>query len=202
MGDFLVDTKIRLGQCNRCDQWVYLAQSGGLRSAADVVPCARDAYIAALTDGRRVFRLATAAGKPHKLLAHRLTGAGPTFDAGGAQSGVQSFLVEHGCGGHARNMITFREVETEGPPPAPVTPGRHRGGHHQPDAHGMTVEQIPRSAAAPATRRRSDAGTASSGWTGAVCGTCRCRIAVGDAMVGVQHGHLWVWAEHEEGGCR
>jgi len=109
--DHLIDTKIKLGICNRCSQYVFMAMSSGARAAADPAPATREAYIAALMDGRRVFRLLTAAGRPHKLLSPRVRDLAPEFDAGGAQTGAQGFLVEHGCGGRQRNMLTFEEVE-------------------------------------------------------------------------------------------
>lgn len=119
--DHLVDSKIRLGKCNRCENYVFMAMSSGIRSAADPAPATRDAYIAALTDGRRTFHLLTQAGRPHKLLTRRLSTIAPAFTPEGAQrdpeelerarrGALPATLVEHGCGGHQRNMLTFTEV--------------------------------------------------------------------------------------------
>jgi hypothetical protein len=112
--DHLVDTPVRLAQCNRCRSYVWLAMASGVRSAADVAPATHTAWIAAIAEGRRTFRLTRAAGKPHKLLCTPLGAQIPTFGVNGAQEPAQGrpeVVVEHGCGGAARNMLTFQEVE-------------------------------------------------------------------------------------------
>jgi hypothetical protein len=108
--DHLVDTEIKLGQCNRCQAYVFMAMASGVRSAADPAPVDRGGYIAALTEGRRLFRLVERAGRPYKLQTRRPADLEPSFDPGGAQTGSQHLLAEHGCGGHQRNMITFTEL--------------------------------------------------------------------------------------------
>ncbi len=188
--DHLVDTEIRLGNCNRCQGWVYLAMSSGLRSAADIVPVNRQQYIQALVDGRRLFRLHTRAGKPWKLGTTRPRDLNPAFDAAGNQQGELQLLAEHGCGGAARNMLTFREVEA-GPPPAPAMPGERRGGALPPAAHasGLTVEEVPRrSPAAPASRPRSSPAL--------TCHECRKSIMPGEEFWGFQIGDRWEYAAH------
>lgn len=190
--DHLVDTVPKLGRCNRCQAYVFLAMSSGVRSAADVAPADRDGYVAALVDGRRTFGLAKAAGRPSKLLVRRLGDPAPSFDAGGRQAGTQRFvLVEHGCGGRARNMLTFEEVP-QGPHQARVTPGGRSGGIHQPDvpAGPQTAAQSFRSPAPPATPRPSDPYPS--------CGTCRRYVKPGELYWGIQHGTVWIYCEHEE----
>lgn len=198
--DHLVDSPVKLGTCNRCRAYVYLAHSSGIRSAADVAPAGRDAYVAAALDGRRHFDLVEAAGRPSKLLTRTRGSQAPSFTLEGAQEAVQGrrpVLVEHGCGGHAQNMIKFTEVE-ERPPSAPAMPGERRGGHRQPPVHesGLTVEEIPRPyRVAPATRRRSDR------WERPPkCGTCRKECKPG-TYSGIQRGREWIWAEHDDGYC-
>jgi hypothetical protein len=116
MAEHLVDTEIKLGQCNRCDAYVFMAMASGVRSAADPAPVDRNGYIAALTEGRRLFRLVERSGRPYKLLTRRPADLEPSFDEKGAQTGAQRLLAEHGgCGGRQRNMITFRELE-QAPP--------------------------------------------------------------------------------------
>ncbi|WP_432112835.1 hypothetical protein [Streptomyces sp. S1] len=192
--DHLVDTPIRLGQCNRCRAYVFLANSSGVKSAADVAPADRGAYIAATLDGRRLFDLVEQAGRPQRLLTRRLGSPAPVYDASGAQTaaeGRRPVLVEHGCGGHAQNMLTFQEV-AQGPPRAPAMPGERRGGNRHAPVHesGLTVEEIPRSPARPATRRLSEATPK--------CDVCSRYIRKGEIYWGIQHGARWVYAEHEE----
>ncbi|RSS39055.1 hypothetical protein [Streptomyces sp. WAC08241] len=69
--DHLVDSPVRLGQCNRCQGYVFLANSSGVKSAAGTAPADRGAYIAAAIDGRRLFDLAEQAGQPQRLLTRR-----------------------------------------------------------------------------------------------------------------------------------
>jgi hypothetical protein len=154
VNEHLVDTKIKLGQCNRCEGYVFMAMSSGVRSAADPAPVSRDGYVAALTDGRRLFRLQTAAGRPQKLLTCRPADLHPSFDPGGAQTGAQSLLAEHGCGGRQRNMITFREIE-QGPPSARAKPGSSRTGGRRPEAAPVGGTN-PSAAVDLASRRLSD----------------------------------------------
>lgn len=196
--DHLVDSPVKLGTCNRCGAYVYLAHSSGIRSAADVAPAGRDTYVTAALDGRRHFDLVEAAGRPSKLLTRTLGSPAPSFTLEGAQIAVQGFrpvLVEHGCGGHAQNMIRFTEVEQR-PPSARVTPGgSHAGGPRRPPVHesGLTVEEIPRpSPAEPATRRLSSRPPK--------CGTCQKECKPG-TYSGIQRGREWIWAEHDEGYC-
>lgn len=179
------DTTIRLGQCNRCQAYVFMAMSSGVRSAADPAPASRDAYIAALTDGRRVFRLSEVAGRPDKLLTRSGRHLTPSFDGNGAQNGSQRFLVEHGCGGHQRNMITFTEVEP-GPRSAPATHGVSRGGSLPDSVRDSGARRSPH--AGPATLRRSEA---------VRCHICNNLIDQEKPFAGIHHGR-WVWAIHEE----
>lgn len=196
MSDHLVDTPVKLGQCNRCQQYVWLAMASGVRSAADVAPAAREAYVAALVDGRRTFGLITQAGRPWKLSTRRLGDPAPVFGSQGLQEppeGSRAVLVEHGCGGHARNMVSFREVE-QGPPPARATHGGSRsGGPHPVAAHesGLVVEEIPRrSPVRPASHLPSEAYPK--------CGTCQRYVKSGEMYWGIQHGPVWIYCEHEE----
>lgn len=185
MNGHLLDTTPKLAQCNRCQGWVYLAEASGIRSAADVAAVDRTAYISALTQGRRLFRLVEAAGKPHRLLSVRPACLDPSFDENGRQTGAQRLLAEHGCGGHAMNAVRFTELAA-GPPSAPATRGSHRGGPHQPPAPAGKARPSPPAPSASHPRSRAD------------CGTCRRPIKPGEPFTGVQHGHLWIWAEHEE----
>lgn len=198
MTDHLLDTTPKLAQCGRCQGWVYLAEASGIRSAADVAPADRGAYIAALTSGRRLFRLTEAAGRPHRLLAVRPAGLRPSFDESGRQTGAQRLLAEHGCGGHAMDAVRFTELVQEPPPPAcdawrangwSPAPGQCAR-QANPDLKSCsTCEPPPFEAEAPALptpRLRAD------------CGTCTRPIKPGEPFTGVQHGHLWIWAEHEE----
>jgi hypothetical protein len=114
--DHVIDTPVRLARCNRCKAYVWLAMSSGIRSAADTTPATHAAWIAAIVDGRRTFRLTKAAGKPHKLLCRPLGAQPPVFGPEGVQEstlGLGEVVVEHGCGGHARNMLTFEEIPQE-----------------------------------------------------------------------------------------
>ncbi|MFF5973706.1 hypothetical protein ACFY7C_19475 [Streptomyces sp. NPDC012769] len=191
----LVDTPIRLGQCNRCEQYVFLAMSSGVKSAADVAAADRDAYIAAVIAGRRSFDLLEQAGRPHKLLTRRLGSPAPLFDPEGAQAGAEGrrrVLVEHGCGGRAQNMVTFREVE-QGPPQAPVTRGAHRGGSHREPVHasGLYVEELPRPSRVGRANRRLSESTPR-------CDVCSEYIRDGEMYWGIQLGAEWKYAAHEE----
>lgn len=162
-----------------------MAMSSGIRSAADPAPATRDAYIAALTDGRRVFRLTTVAGRPSKLLVVAPGRLRPSFDAGGAQTGTQPLLVEHGCGGRQRNMLTFTEVE-QGPPSALAMRGERKGGNLLATAlGGGRIESLP---AGRVSRHRSDA---------VRCHICDTVIDQRQPFTGIHHGR-WVWAIHEE----
>lgn len=190
-----IDTDIRLATCHRCGTYVFLAHSSGVGTAADPAPATQDAYIQALVGGRRTFWLMTQAGRPHRLLTRRPQSTAPTFDPGGAQTGTQGreVLVEHGCGGHTLDMNTFTEV-AQSPPPARVTPGRHTGGPHQPAAPGFHIDWSkvgePPSPAKPATPHPSSPYPR--------CGVCRRNIKHGEIYIGIQHGPIWIWAEHYE----
>ncbi|GHG09994.1 hypothetical protein [Streptomyces hydrogenans] len=156
MPDHLIDTPIKLATCNRCGAYVYLAHSSGIRAAADVAVAGRDAYIAALMGGRRLFDLVEAAGRPQKLLHRSHVSPVPAFDAAGLQevaNGRRKVLAEHGCGAHAMDAVKFTEVE-QGPPSVPAMPGERRDGRHQPAALESGVPTS--SPAGPATHPRSD----------------------------------------------
>lgn len=207
MSDHLVDTPIRLAQCNRCEAYVYLAHASGVRAAADVAPAGRDAYIGALVAGRRTFDLVEAAGRPHKLRTRRLDAQPPSYDPNGAQTaaeGRRAVLVEHGCGSHAQNAVRFTEV-AQGPLQAPATPGERRGGTRPEPVHasGLTVEEIPRSPAGRASRPRSDVITVAGTRPRIAerpprCDICNAYIGSDELFWGIQHGNTWYMAEHED----
>lgn len=204
MNDHLVDTPIKLATCNRCGAYVFLAHSSGVRSAADAAPAGRDAYIAAVIAGRRLFDLVEAAGRPQKLMTRTVRSQAPAFDAAGAQiaaQGRRKVLAEHSCGAHAMDATKFTEVE-QGPPPVPAMPGERRDGHPQPTVHesGLTVEEIPRrSVARRAISHRSDIRISPRiSERPPRCDICNAYIGSDEIYTGAQHGSVWKWAMHEE----
>jgi hypothetical protein len=186
--EHLVDTEIKLGQCNRCQAYVFMAMASGVRSAADPAPVDRNRYIAALTQGLRLFRLIERAGRPYKLQTRRPADLEPSFDPAGAQTGSQRLLAEHGCGGHQRNMITFTEVEQR-PPSAHAKPGSSRVGGSLPEA-APGAETNPFVAASHVNPHPSEPYPK--------CGICSRYIRKGESHWGIQHGVVWVYAEHED----
>lgn len=180
----LADTKIELAQCSRCQRWVFLADSSGMRVAADPAAASRDAYIEALASGRRTFWLSKQTGRPHKLQTRRLTDSAPTFDLRGLQEpprGSREVLVEHPCAVNARNAVRY-EVPEAPKSPAPATPGERRGG--LPHATAPVNGGRGPSPAGPASLHPSE------------CGACHKPILEGEGFWGFQHGSTWIYAEH------
>lgn len=184
----LVDTKIQIAQCNRCQAWIFLAQSGGLRAAADPAPATRDAYIQALTEGRRTFRLATQAGRPHKLLTRRLKDRAPDFAPEGVQRAVDGFavLVEHGCGSNARNAVVFTPMEE--PKPVSVCETWKAQGWEPPKGkckrEGNPMLSSCVTCEKPPFSQRL------------ACDGCKKLITPGEEYWGFQHGDEWMYASH------
>lgn len=189
MTEALIDTVIQLAQCSRCSQYVFVADSGGMRVAADPAPATRDAYILALTEGRRLFRLSEQAGRPHKLLTRRLADPAPTFTPEGAQIGVQGrleaykVLVEHPCPVNARNAVRMETVEAP-KAPAPATPGRPVAGNPQGTAPVAGAGMLPH--AGPVSPHPSDVS----------CHECGKVIMENEEFWGFQHEGQWKYAAH------
>lgn len=184
------DTPLKLAQCPRCDGYVFLAESSGIRAAADVVAASRDDYVATLVAGRRTFDLLEASGRPYKLLGRRIGSPAPSFDPAGRQTaaeGVRRVLVEHGCGAEAKSMAVVG-VADEGPPSARATRGGRSGGPRPATAPGSApTGSLP---AGPVSPHRSE--------PYAKCGICSRYIKRGESFWGIQHGSVWKYAEHED----
>lgn len=187
MAEILRDTPVKLARCPRCGAYVFLAESCGLRAAADPAPADRDAYIRALVAGLRTFDLLEASGRPHKLLARSLGAPAPSFDPNGAQTaaeGRRKVLAEHGCGAEAKSMQPVAVAEA-GPPSAPVTRGGHWGG--------------PRPATAPAAAPTPSCPAGHASHRPFRCGICDRLVKPGDSFWGIEHPPgIFVYAEHEE----
>ncbi|MFF8831352.1 hypothetical protein [Streptomyces sp. NPDC015131] len=193
-----VDTPIRVAQCVRCQAYVFLCHSSGVRTTADPAPVTRDGYVAALMSGRRVFDLQTQAGRPHKLFVRTRRSTPPAFGPDGRQTGVhrplggalhqqRPVLAEHGCGANAMDAAKVEELP-DPPRTAPATPGARRGGSHQHGAPGSTAATPSR--AGSANHRRSDERLPT-------CDICKRFIKNGETYAGIHHGS-WIWAVHEE----
>lgn len=184
----MIDSVIRLGTCNRCHGYVFVAQSSGFKVAADPAPVTRERYIETLVGGRRVFDLVEQAGRPHKLLTRSSGSSAPQW-VGEAGTGLsvasrppRRILAEHACG--AKGISTTKvEVTEVNPPSAPVMPGGSRGGLRRGDAPGSTTTRS--SVAEPVIRPPSR------------CDTCRKAITSGQMYYGVHH-MKWQMVWHEE----
>lgn len=199
-----IQTEIKIAQCVRCSGYVLHSTADGVKASADPAPASRDQYISALVAGRRVFDLLELSGRPWKLQTRTKASPAPEWAPDGSQGRSGPFqrqiLVEHGCGAHAMDAARVEEVP-QGPPSAPVTPGKHRGGPHPPPAPASPQEP---SSPPPGTRPQPAAPPHAeparprlSEVRRPKCGTCRRLIADGEPFTGVHHG-TWQWAEHEE----
>jgi len=189
----LADTKITLAQCNRCQSWIFLADSAGMRVAADPAPASREAYIKALAEGRRTFQLRERAGRPHKLLARTLKDPAPTWAPEGPQIGVQGrlgtyqVLVEHPCAVNARNAVRFTPAEApkdQARASGPATTGEQAAGSHPPPVPASKAATLPH--AGPVNPHPSDV----------TCDHCGKVIMENEEFWGFQHGSTWVYAAH------
>lgn len=211
------DTSVALAQCEKCQAYVFRADSNGLRVMADPAPLAgAQAYVAALVAGRRTFDLIEAAGRPSKLQTRTQHSQAPDFTP---EAGRRPVLAEHGC---TRADSRAVEVTDTGPHSAPATPGASRGGHHQQDAlDGTSPSPAPersskntsRRAVPYATRRHSDRNgrykptqtihlpglieKRKPEYVNRVCDTCGRMVGYDTEIIGVQVGIRWVWVQHE-----
>lgn len=206
MSQHVVDTQVKLAKCNRCGSYVWLGMASGVRAAADVGAATHPAWIAAVSTGRRTFRLAKRAGKPSRLLCESLGGKPPSFTPEGVQDvtgGRDEVVVEHGCGAAARDMLTFEEVQ-QGPPQARATPGSSRAGGSLQSAalaSKLSVEAVPRPGRPSPVRNVSQPRSSDLAMMQAVrCDTCDKIIDQSKPFFGVHFGR-WVWAAHDEGDC-
>lgn len=179
----------RLAQCLRCKAYTLLDTSGPVALAVDIAPLDVNAYRDALLGGVGRYRVQKRQNGATKLLAAPL-GAPVSFDpASGAQIATDGFV--HGEHEHEAMHQRPVAVVVPGKASAPATPGAPPAGSRPLAAHVYAAR-------GPATR--SPATTATHHLSNAypVCGTCRRNIKAGEIYVGVQHGPLWIWAEHEE----
>lgn len=184
-----VASDLRLAQCLRCKGYTLLGDDNGLAFAVDVAATDRDGFVAAVMGARATWDVRKAPGRPLKGRGRGLGSPAPTFTPEGAQEAVQgvSVHVEHGCGAGPKDQRPLK-VDA-GKASRPATPGVSRAGSPPPAAPaGAARGRDSRSPATPATRRPSDGR----------CGTCSRPIRDGETYWGIQHGHLWIYCEHEE----
>lgn len=182
---YLIDTNIKVATCNRCKAFIWTAMSGGVRVLVDPqIIGYPDGYRQALIEGRTVYRLRTAAGRPWRLQqAHNLMDV-----ASGA------LVASHG---HPRadysvvaDVIPDDEAEGVVRPPSsqPAMPGAPQAGPPA-DSAPANAGSTPR-AATRALSRRSDT------WRPRLCLTCRQFFEEGDEWVGFYVSSSQWWASH------
>lgn len=195
-----------LARCSKCAAYVFRAPDdviGGVL-AVDVVPVAREAYIAALVAGTATYDAVERPGRPLRLRLRGLRSPAPTYDENGAQAGTQRVLVQHGCSG-ASYALAVKPAADTGKAPAPATHGRGSAGSRPPVAR---VAGDGRSSVARHVIHRP--GDVFRGGSNATlnppkpkifapvrCNTCDKLIDQTKPFAGIQHGR-WVWAVHEE----
>ena len=200
----MLDSVIKLAQCQRCQAYVWTADVAGGRVTVDPAPLGDlGAVMAALAGMRSVYEVKHIGKQPHKL--KWLGGQGTRWEPEG-----RVLVAAHGCGAPARDAQPA-EVTPQGPQQAPATPGGHQGGFRPASAHdsgsqGRTAdldlqgEDRPssrwkpyRSRAASATRPRSDVTPLTRTLK---CGNCGQIILAGQPFTAIECGQ-YSWAHHD-----
>lgn len=176
-----------LAQCGTCKAFTLLDQGGPYAVAVDITPLDGTTYAAAIIGGVGLHWVETLPRGGYRRLPRPPGGTGPSFDATGAQSGAQRLHAEHQHPARRSRPVKA----TQGPPPASATSGAPRDGNRP---------QAARADAAPGPGRPSHATPATPRPTDLYprCGTCQRYIRQGEPFWGIQHGHNWISAEHEE----
>lgn len=193
----MLDSAIKLAQCQRCGGYVWAADVSGGRVAVDPLPLGDlGAVMGALAAMRSVYEVRHHGSKPHHL--KWLGGQGTRWEPEG-----RTLVAAHGCGAPARDARPV-EVTPEGPQQAPVTPGRHSDGGHHPTARadGSQGHTAPRrpvdssashpSRAGRATRPRSDVTPMTRTLK---CSECGQSIRAGEEFTAIECGQ-YSWAQH------
>lgn len=200
----MLDSEIKLAQCQRCQAYVWTADVSGMRVAVDPAPLGDlGAVMATLGAMRSVYAVQHIGRKPHHL--KWLGGQNTQWDPKG-----RTLVAAHGCGAPPRDAKPV-EVAPEGPQQAPVTPGgawggvrpqaaRDSGSQGHTTAPWAEVSSVTRrSPAERATRRRSDV-LAHIEHVPHVrplkCQQCRCLISAGEEFVAIECGR-YSWAHHD-----
>lgn len=108
-GQHLLDSKIKLSTCRRCEAYVFACDVSGLRVMADPGPIGLDAVRGCLMASVDVYRLHSVAGKPDHMQLATVAQLGVT----GAE-----WLQAHNCGTKSINSKRVEPVEVA-PPPSP-----------------------------------------------------------------------------------
>jgi len=176
----------KLARCPRCHQPTLVAERQGYRIAIDILPADALGFGVAVAGGIDLYWAQNEPGQPARVLGRRSAAENPSWGPGGLQTGSQRLHAEHSCGASARDQVILTPSR---PLSAPVTPGKHRGGLHRPDAPaGATAAPQRPSRAQPATHLRSRP---------VRCSTCNRVIREGEPYTGIQY-ELYAWANHEE----
>lgn len=183
-----------LAQCRRCQAWTLLDKAGPVPVAVDVTPLDVVGYRDTLLGAVGRWWVEKRQNGATRLRPAPLGSPGPRFAPSGAQvplegvtTGIESAIhAEHGHA--ARDQRVVKPTDPKGS--APAMPGAQGAGSRPQTAHVYAARgPATRSAATPATARPFD--------PYARCGTCRRTIRRGEIYWGIQHGSVWIMAEHE-----
>ena len=176
----------KLARCPRCHQHTLVAERQGYRIAIDIVPADALGFGVAVAGGIDLYWAQNEPGQPSRILGRRSAAENPSWGPNGAQTGSQRLHAEHSCGAPARDQVILTPSR---PLSAPVTPGKHRGGLHRPDAPaGATAAPERPSHAQPATHLRSRPGR---------CSTCNRVVREDELRCEIRWG-AYVWVNHAE----
>lgn len=192
MGQFMIDTEIKVSTCNRCSDVIFACQVSGFKVMADPKPLGdMESIRGALIEGKGIYRVNRIANKPHKL---KRLGAGNAI--------TLDVIADHSCGMSTANNSRPVEAVPLGPHQAPVTPGRPVGGFHpatalagaQTSAQDFSSEMFgPQSRVVSVTHHRSKIP-----YINRVCPKCKEMIGATINVIGVQIGDRWAWVQHDE----
>ena len=193
MSQYLIDTRIQLATCNRCDRYVWACQVSGLKVMADVSPVDLDGYRSALVDRRSAYRVITEAGRPARL---QMLTAGHT----GLQD--MTIVVDHACGTKAMNATKMEPTEV--PTSAPVRSTAVTGAQHPQAAPvGSQATTQPLSRARYVKSSRFDHGSYPLNrvnhrkqWLYRRCEICGEQMGYEEPF-GIQYNDRWIYVWHD-----
>jgi hypothetical protein len=167
----LIDTPVILGQCRKCNAYVFACLVGGYPVVADPKPLDADAVRNALIKGLVVYDQTTQSRKPHVLIHRTIDSPWPSR---------HTVIADHPCGLHA-NEVLVNQVKAQAR--AKTTAG--------------AASAARATHATNATRRHSSGGGQPySGYLYRRCDKCLQFIGLCTEIVGLKVKQYWEWVQH------
>lgn len=186
---------LRLSQCLKCRAYTLLGDDRGMPIALNVTPLDAVGFGRAVADGALLYRVEKRQNGASRGTAMASRTLEASWGPGGALVGAHGFRgTLHGlhetCPVREQRPVSA-SGSASGPPPAPATPGKRRGGPHPPPAPGTSSEGgVGRFLAGPASPRPSD--------VLGRCDICGRRVQPGESYWSITHGRDWIAGTHRE----